>query len=270
MSSKPFSEPPTFRVLEIFGPTVQGEGRLAGTSAYFIRFAGCDLRCEWCDSPAAVLPEIYTKEATRMTAQEIAEAITELPVGPKWVVLTGGNPGLLKLSQLVARLHSLNYKVMVETQGTIWKDWFYLVDDLCISPKPPSSGNPVTPEIFKAFLDKRWTPNEGKFLNFYSLAYLKVVVFDEEDYEYAVLMHQKFPKFEFFVSAGTMTPYLQTISNPDPPEHNFNFDSLSDIRERVGNRYRWLCEKISNDYRMKNVKALPQLHVIAWGDERGR
>lgn len=270
MSTKPFSEPVTFRVLEIFGPTVQGEGRLAGCPAYFIRFAGCDLRCEWCDSPAAVLPEIYTKEATRMTAQEIAEAIPELPYGPQWVVLTGGNPGLLKLSQLVARLHSLNYKVMVETQGTIWKDWFYSVDDLCISPKPPSSGNPVTPEIFREFLNKRWTVNEGKFLGFYKLAYLKVVVFDEEDYEYAVLMHEKFPKFEFFVSAGTMTDHLPTISNPNPPEKDQHTDYLADTREAVSDRYRWLCEKISHDSRMKDVKALPQLHVIAWGDERGR
>lgn len=257
------------RVLEIFGPTVQGEGRLAGCPAYFIRFAGCDLRCSWCDSPAAVLPEIYTKEATRMQSQEIAEAITELSYGPRWVVLTGGNPGLLHLTQLVARLHSLNYKVMVETQGTIWKDWFYSVDDLCISPKPPSSGNMVTPEVFKNFLEKRWTQNEDKYLNFYKLAYLKVVVFDEEDYEYAVLMHEKFPKFDFFISAGTMTDYLPTISNPNP-EPPPDGSSLNITRQAISDRYRWLCEKISTDYRMKDVKALPQLHVIAWGDERGR
>ncbi|MDF0142324.1 7-carboxy-7-deazaguanine synthase QueE, partial [Staphylococcus pseudintermedius] len=37
-------------VLEIFGPTIQGEGRVIGRKTMFVRTAGCDFRCSWCDS----------------------------------------------------------------------------------------------------------------------------------------------------------------------------------------------------------------------------
>lgn len=259
----------TFRVLEIFGPTVQGEGRQAGTPAYFIRFAGCDLRCSWCDSPAAVLPELYVKEAQRMTSEEIVDRVKSLAAGPKWVVLTGGNPGLLQLGTLVERLHADNYKVMVETQGTLWKDWFYLADEICLSPKPPSSGNTVTPEVFEIFLKDRWTQSEKQYLEFFRKAYLKVVVFNREDYDYAKEMHKRFPKFEFFVSSGTMTDTLPTISNPTP-EVQSTLATLQDTRVAVAAQYRKVCEWVANDPEMQDVKVLPQLHVIAWGDERGR
>jgi 7-carboxy-7-deazaguanine synthase len=259
----------TFRVLEIFGPTVQGEGRQAGTPSYFIRFAGCDLRCSWCDSPAAVLPELFTKEAQRMTSEEIVDKVKSLPAGPKWVVLTGGNPGLLQLGTLVERLHADNYKVMVETQGTLWKDWFYLADEICLSPKPPSSGNTVTALSFYNFLKARWTQNEEQYVNFFHKAYLKVVVFNYDDYEYAKDLHRKFPKFEFFLSSGTMTDTLPTISNPSP-ETNRYYDSLKETRLAIADQYRKVCEWVAHDDAMQNVKVLPQLHAIAWGDERGR
>lgn len=259
----------TFRVLEIFGPTVQGEGRQAGRAAYFIRFAGCDLRCSWCDSPAAVLPELYTEEAVRMKSEEIVDRVKSLNAGPKWVVLTGGNPGLLQLGPLVSRLQAENYKVMVETQGTIWKDWFYLADEICLSPKPPSSGNSVTVSMFSDFLKERWTQNEEQYIHFFEKAYLKVVVFNHKDYGYAKEMHRKFPKFEFYISSGTMTDTLPTISNPLPEIQN-TASTLEDTRIAVADQYRKVCEWVAHDESMQDVKVLPQLHVVAWGDERGR
>ena len=46
----------TYLVQSIFGPTIQGEGPLMGTKTNFIRLAGCDYRCTWCDSMVAVDP----------------------------------------------------------------------------------------------------------------------------------------------------------------------------------------------------------------------
>jgi len=46
------------RISEIFGPTIQGEGPLIGTPTVFVRTAGCDYRCTWCDTLYAVLPDI--------------------------------------------------------------------------------------------------------------------------------------------------------------------------------------------------------------------
>jgi len=257
------------RVTEIFGPTIQGEGRQAGASTYFIRFAGCDLRCSWCDSPHSVLPELFKASSEYMTPDEIIEKLSLLPRGPQWVVLTGGNPGLFALEQLIGKLQAGGYKVMVETQGTVWKDWFHSVDELCLSPKPPSSGNTVTPEMFADFLKGRLSQALEGFMEFYSRAYIKVVVFDEEDYYYAVDMHESFPKFDFYISGGTYTDHLPTVSNPHPDTIG-KVEDLSEVRDSVSDRFRWVCETVSHDTRMRDVKALPQLHVLAWGNERAR
>ena len=45
-------------VVEIFGPTIQGEGAEAGIPTHFVRVGGCDFRCSWCDTMYAVDPEI--------------------------------------------------------------------------------------------------------------------------------------------------------------------------------------------------------------------
>ena len=62
-----------FPVVEVFGPTIQGEGELAGVPTAFVRFGGCDYRCTWCDSLHAVLPE-DVREAPRMTATRCGDA----------------------------------------------------------------------------------------------------------------------------------------------------------------------------------------------------
>jgi len=128
-----------FPVVEVFGPTIQGEGELAGMPTAFVRFGGCDYRCSWCDSLHAVLPE-HVRGAHRMTPAQIAAALEALPGRPDWVTLSGGNPALLELGDLVALLHAAGRRVAVETQGSVWRDWLGDVDLLTISPKPPSSG----------------------------------------------------------------------------------------------------------------------------------
>src|SRR3954453_6488465 len=87
----------TLPVVELFGPTVQGEGPDAGIPAYFVRFGGCDWRCTWCDSMHAVEPAQVRKFAQSLTAQEIGMQLRALPAGPSLVVLSGGNPALLEL-----------------------------------------------------------------------------------------------------------------------------------------------------------------------------
>src|SRR6478752_6895841 len=110
-------------VIEIFGPTVQGEGPDMGRPAYFVRFGGCDFRCTWCDSMHAVEPALVRASATAMSAPEIADRLGALEAGP-----------------LVDILHESGYEVAVETQGSRWREWLGGVDRLVVSPKGPSSG----------------------------------------------------------------------------------------------------------------------------------
>src|SRR4051794_20292397 len=81
--------PSTLPVVEIFGPTVQGEGPDAGVPAYFVRFGGCDWRCTWCDSMHAVEPAQVRQNAERLTVAEITDRVRVLPEGPRLVVLSG-------------------------------------------------------------------------------------------------------------------------------------------------------------------------------------
>ena len=233
-------------------PTIQGEGALAGKVTHFVRFGGCDYKCEWCDSAHAVLPE-NVKELVRLTQREIALRVFELPGTPDWITLSGGNPCIHKgLGELIENFHTASYKVAVETQGTKFPEWLHHVDLITCSPKPPSSGM------------MNWADVDG----FLELAprdktVLKVVVFDDTDYEYAVSTHSAYPQFPFYLSVGTLMGGLRG---------DF-FGGDIDNEHAIIERYLWLVRKVlkdSDDGPMGNVTVFPQLHVLLFGHVRGR
>jgi 7-carboxy-7-deazaguanine synthase len=237
-----------FPVVEVFGPTIQGEGELAGLPTAFVRFGGCDYRCSWCDSLHAVRPA-DVRRAPRMTATEIAAAVAELPGGPDWVTLSGGNPALHELGELVAYLHAGRRRVAVETQGSVWRDWLGDVDLLTISPKPPSSGMASVEHEAETHAFIRRAAGVP------APAALKVVVFDEPDYAWASGLRARHPALPFHLSCGT-----------DPPCVG---ESHEASLARLSARYRWLAARASADPDMAGARILPQLHVLAWGHELG-
>ena len=81
-------------VLEIFGPTIQGEGRVIGRKTMFVRTAGCDYRCSWCDS-AFTWDGSAKEDIKLMTAEEIYDALLEIG-GHRFnhVTISGGNPAV--------------------------------------------------------------------------------------------------------------------------------------------------------------------------------
>ena len=249
-----------FRIAEIFGPTIQGEGRRAGIPCHFIRFGGCDYRCVWCDSPQAVLPD-KVAQLPMMTEEQIYDAVRALPRGPAWVVLSGGNPALLDLHLLCGYLQQ-NYSVMVETQGTVYRDWLGYVDELCVSPKPPSSRNTTSVKVLRNFMQSTYDSP----LHSLGVCYLKVVVFDAVDYDYAREVRKEFPNHLMFLSVGTHHPNMPTVGNPDVAP----VEEYKGMRQQVAQDFRILAETLSKDQLMRDVRVLPQLHVIAWGNERGR
>lgn len=234
-----------FPVLEIFGPTIQGEGPDAGRPAYFVRFGGCDYRCTWCDTWYAVDPSQVRAGAKRRDAQSIADEIGDLDQGPDLVVLTGGNPALHELAPLVAELQRQNFDVAVETQGSVWRDWLTQVDTLVVSPKPPSSGMAGSKQDaqFQAFM--RHADEHGARLA------LKIVVFDETDLRYA----------EEVASAYLVPLYLSVGTDQGLDDE--------DTKHRILARLRWLNEAVSRHPALARAHVMPQLHVLAWGTARG-
>lgn len=115
------------RVNDIFY-SLQGEGHNAGRAAVFVRFAGCNLRCPFCDTDFGAWRE--------MDNSDILEAISAWPA--RLVVLTGGEPALQADAALVGMLHAAGYTVAMETNGTSpvpeGVDW------ITVSPKTAFAG----------------------------------------------------------------------------------------------------------------------------------
>lgn len=129
------------RIAEIF-KSLQGEGRLTGTSSVFVRASGCNLRCWYCDTPYAS----FQPEGEDLAVEEIVAKVEEL--GERHVVLTGGEPMLFaELVPLCQRLRLLDYHVTIETAGTLYLPVVCRL--ISISPKLSNSTPP-------ADRDPRW------------------------------------------------------------------------------------------------------------------
>ena len=119
----------SLRIAEIFY-SLQGEGFHAGTPAVFIRGAGCNLACAFCDTDFSL--------KARRTPEEILEEIAKYPA--RFVVLTGGEPTIQAegFRALTALLHKNGYTVTMETNGTsidtLGVDW------VTVSPKLSQGG----------------------------------------------------------------------------------------------------------------------------------
>lgn len=226
-------------VIEVFGPTIQGEGPLIGAPCYFVRFGGCDYRCDWCDSKYAVDPVLVKENAEMLTAQEIARAVGELSGDAGWVILSGGNPALQHAGEVVDRLHRMGKNVQVETQGTIWRDWLISCEKIVVSPKPPSSGNKTAVEATRMFIDRC---RRGQCV-------LKIVVFDRHDFAYARAVHGILRDVPMFLSVG-------------------NDVGVDDLTSLVA-KYDELCTWTLGARGMGDVRVLPQMHVLVWGNARG-
>ena len=95
------------KVNEIFY-SLQGEGHYTGTPAVFVRFAGCNLRCWFCDTDF--------EKGDEMSEDEIVEAVLQYPT--RYVVITGGEPTLQITASLCDKLHAHGLYLMMETNGT--------------------------------------------------------------------------------------------------------------------------------------------------------
>lgn len=116
----------TLPVMETF-TSIQGEGFHSGKSAYFIRLAGCDVGCVWCDvkeswpvgkHPVLKIDEIVLNARKSKT---------------KFVVITGGEPLMHDLTQLTEQLKTHGFYIALETSGAYPLSGTF--DWICISPK---------------------------------------------------------------------------------------------------------------------------------------
>lgn len=124
-----------FPIVEIFD-SVEGEGKRTGYMAVFVRFAGCNLRCSYCDTGYALKREDAVETLDR---PQLLERLHRYPW--KKITLTGGEPLLQPLEGLCRDLSAEGYEINIETNGAVPlleerpERLFYTMDV-----KSPSSG----------------------------------------------------------------------------------------------------------------------------------
>jgi organic radical activating enzyme len=144
--------------------TIQGEGYYSGSAAYFIRVAGCDVGCHWCDVKESWDSNIHPVISINMLVDNAVKH-------SKMVVITGGEPLMWNMNPLTKLLKQNGIKVHVETSGsnTLTGSW----DWICLSPK------------------KRKPPSDEVYLRANEL---KVIVFNKHDLIYAEEQSKKVNK----------------------------------------------------------------------------
>lgn len=147
--------PAPLPVMEAFH-TIQGEGLYAGQAAYFIRLAGCDVGCTWCDVKESWDADAHPK-------LEIAGIVAEAQKhAARIAVITGGEPLMHDLGPLTQVLREAGFRTHIETSGShpFSGAWHHV----CLSPK---KFKPALPEAFERADE------------------LKVIVFNKHDLQWA-------------------------------------------------------------------------------------
>jgi 7-carboxy-7-deazaguanine synthase len=157
------------KINEIF-LSIQGEGLLIGLPTLFVRTAGCDLRCRWCDTPYALLE-------TQGTEWKLEDILAEVrKQGARAVCITGGDPLKQREETLMLTecLLKEDYRVVIETSGAYSIEGFPDNEKLMISMdlKLPSSA-----------MEDRNMYSNIRLLRKYDQ--LKFIVADRRDYEFA-------------------------------------------------------------------------------------
>lgn len=233
-------QPKHLNVNEIFGPTVQGEGPTTGRLCAFLRLAGCNLSCSWCDTPYSWDWERHDKQAEShaMSVQEVADKVNSFGV-PR-LILTGGEPMLQQpaLADLFPLLERMF--IEVETNGTRSPrpSTLEFVDSFNVSPKLAHADDP-----------------EQLRINLDSLAaYARLAALGRATFKFVAQQESDFAEIEALIDRVDIPTKAVWIM----PEGYTRADHLASL------------EKIADATIARGWNLTTRLHVLAWEQIRKR
>jgi 7-cyano-7-deazaguanosine (preQ0) biosynthesis protein QueE len=224
-------------VSEVFGPTFQGEGPSIGRRAGFVRLGRCNLDCSWCDTPYTWDWDRYdpAEELRRMSVSSVLAQLDDM--APEIVVVTGGEPLLQqrRLIPLIEGSAARGWPVEIETNGTIVPDdrMVDMVGRWNVSPKLANSGVPY---------EKRVRPDALAALRATGRAAFKFVVTEGADLDEVAEL----------VDAHGLEPVWIMPEGTD----------ATICLERA--------RQLADPVLARGWNLTPRLHVLLWGDQRGR
>ncbi|HEY1235694.1 MAG TPA: 7-carboxy-7-deazaguanine synthase QueE [Candidatus Binatia bacterium] len=226
------------RISEIFY-SIQGEGRLIGVPSVFIRTAGCNLRCVWCDTP-------YTSWQPKGATWNLPNIVGEVQKHPtEYVVITGGEPLLAtEIEALSRELKRSGRHITIETAGTVFKP--IDCDLISLSPKLANS----TP----------WRRQGGKFALPHERRRLNLPVIqkflDKHDYQLKFVVVEKRDFAE-------IAAILEQLERVDRSRVLIMAEGITTARLRA--RGRWIAD-LCKQY---GYRFTPRLHIELYGNRRG-
>ena len=227
-------------ISEIFH-SIQGEGALAGVPSVFVRTAGCNLRCRWCDTPYAS----WNPEGRETSVSEIVLRVAHY--GSEHVVITGGEPMIARdIHELAFALRAAGKHITIETAGTVPPEGI-ACDLASISPKlrhsaPDPSEHPAWASRHER---TRWCPEVlAGWLRGYAYQ-LKFVVCGPHDLD----------EIDAWIeAAGVPVPPHQVLLMPEGTD-------AATLRERAPDLV-GICKS-------RGFRYCPRLHVDLFGNTRG-
>jgi 7-carboxy-7-deazaguanine synthase len=227
------------RIAEIFH-SIQGEGLLTGVPSVFIRTSGCNLRCDWCDTPYAS----WKPEGPEMPVSEILKKISLWNCNH--VVLTGGEPMIAPdLKELAEVLKKQEKHITIETAGTILPNSIPC-DLASISPKLSNS----TPSSER---DPAWAKK-------HEAARLQPEVISE--------WIRKYPfQLKFVVSSENDLAEIKDLLSrlPPVPLHQILLMPEGIDVKTLATRSPWLVDICKRE----GFRFCPRLHIDLFGHKRG-
>ena len=223
------------KISEIFY-SISGEGVHAGIPTVFVRLAGCNLDCSYCDTR-------YARDGEELTPMQIVGRVRSFSSRCGWVMITGGEPLTQDIFELVRQLKGSRYSIEIETNGSIDPpmDWFKYVDSWVPDVKCPSSGS-----SYGSFRTK-WLKKLRKQDS------LKFVVGTQEDLDF-VRGFLNDVRIRPTILISPVTGVLLNKKEGTVEEYWFK---------------PWLQE-CAEFCKEQNVRMSLQLHKIIYGNERGR
>jgi len=228
-------------ISEIFY-SLQGEGELTGVPSVFVRTSGCNLRCNWCDTPYAS----WNPEGTPMTVEEIFAAVKVHPA--KHVVLTGGEPMIASgIHELAFQLQEAGYHITIETAATV-KPRGIACDLASMSPKLAHSAPDARLDDTwrRKHEELRWQPDVvASWVATATNYQLKFVISKEADLDEIERMIDE---------TGCAVPRSKVLLMPEGI-------TVEKLRASAG----WLGELC----KARGYRYAPRLHIELYGNKRG-
>ena len=227
-------------ISEIFY-SLQGEGELTGVPSVFVRTSGCNLRCNWCDTPYAS----WSPEGRQMEVEEILAAVAVHPA--KHVVLTGGEPMIAPgIHELAFQLSERGYHLTIETAATVLPRGI-ACDLASLSPKLAHSAPDARLDDTwrKKHEELRWQPEVVASWIAHGNYQLKFVVSTEAD-----LMEME----QMISETNCAIPRSKVLLMPEGT-------TVEALRARAG----WLGELC----KARGYRYAPRLHIELYGNQRG-